>query len=88
MTCTADHRAAQAAERAAWKALETLRDVAAGRIRAEDGSKLLPLAEDLRQWAERLMPAAEANWRAAHLAANPKGEPGERTFAGVRRYRR
>jgi len=84
MTCTTEHMAAQAAERLAWKALEQARDILQGKRRSEENVPLGPLDEDMRQWAARLLPSLEANWRKAHTAANPKGQPGGRHFAPAR----
>ncbi len=64
-------------EREAWKALELARDVIAGRRVGELSRNLVPLAEDMREWAQRLLPQLEANWRRAHVAAHPKGELGQ-----------
>lgn len=64
-------------ERKAWEALELARDVIAGRRVGELASSLVPLDQDMRAWAEKLMPQLEANWRRAHVAAYPKGDVGE-----------
>lgn len=88
MTCTAEHRAAQAEERRAWALCEEARHIVAGKPIGDDAMPLKPLDEDAKEWAERALPSLKAAWRQAWAAANPRGEPGERPVRPAGRYRR